>query len=492
MTVPEGLYLEWRSRGGAVGMLRESRARHGAPPERWLQEIWAHQRLRRAELRTLDGHPLTVLHPGFWNHEAGPDFLQAVVQLGDQEPVSGDIEIDLASGNWKSHGHAGNAAYHNVVLHVVWESPANPTAATLPTLALRDALDAPVEELESWVGGAGDAPVESLAGHCAAPLRQLPAPALADILRQAAHARLQSKASLFRARARDAGWHQALWEGVFRALGYKQNGWAMQRLAELLPFARSHPLLTPDARNAWEARLLGLSGLLPSEPHAGTRARRLWDLWWRERETFDSRVLPAALWRLNGVRPANHPQRRLALASAWIADPEWETRLETWFRECSPGPDAERSLLTALGSATDGFWRRHYTLESRELPEAPPLLGTGRTNDLAVNAILPWLWARADAGADPAVRQRVENLYFEWPAGEDNATLKLARARLVGTDALPGRRTAAYQQGLLQIVRDFCSYSNAVCDQCRFPELVATLGAEAANPGSDPGPAPLT
>jgi hypothetical protein len=24
----------------------------------------------------------------------------------------------------------------------------------------------------------------------------------------------------------------------------------------------------------------------------------------------------------------------------------------------------------------------------------------------------------------------------------------------------------------LQIVRDFCEHSNAVCEQCRFPELV--------------------
>ena len=479
MTVPvrPDQYLDWRTRGGAVGALRESRTAHGVPPERWLQEIWAHQRLRRDALRTVDGRRLTVLHPGFWNREAGPDFLHAVLQVEDQEPISGDVEIDLATGNWRSHGHAGNAAYHNVVLHVVWDPPADPAQTTLPTLTLRDVLDAPIDELEAWVGGAGDVPSEWLAGHCAGPLRRLPPESVAEILRQAAHARLQTKAFLFRARARDAGWHQALWEGVFRGLGYKHNGWAMQRLAELLPEIRSHPPLANDARQAWEARLLGLSGLLPAEPSAGTRARRLWDLWWRERETFHPRILPPALWRLNGVRPANHPQRRLALAAAWIADPEWEQRLEAWFRDCTPGPDAERSLLTAVGTGADGFWRRHYTLTARELPDAPTLLGSGRVNDLAVNAILPWLWARADAGGDAAVRDRVESLYFEWPAGEDNATLKLARARLLGSDALPGRRTAALQQGLLQIVRDFCSYSNAVCDRCGFPELVGAIAA---------------
>jgi hypothetical protein len=50
--------------------------------------------------------------------------------------------------------------------------------------------------------------------------------------------------------------------------------------------------------------------------------------------------------------------------------------------------------------------------------------------------------------------------------------LKLARQRLLGTGSasvLPG---AAAQQGLMQIVRDFCEHSNAICADCRFPELV--------------------
>jgi hypothetical protein len=34
---------------------------------------------------------------------------------------------------------------------------------------------------------------------------------------------------------------------------------------------------------------------------------------------------------------------------------------------------------------------------------------------------------------------------------------------------LPG---AAQQQGLMQIIRDFCEHSNAVCADCRFPDLV--------------------
>lgn len=477
MTCPAGLYQDWRQQGSAALSLREARA-SGAPPERWLQEVWAHQRILRDQLTTTSGQPLRILHPGFWNREAGPDFLGAVVRVGEAAPVSGDIEIDLHSSGWKSHGHAGNAAYRDVILHVIWEPPASEPSLT--TLVLKDRLDAPLEELESWVGGSAEASSEWLQGECCTPLADLEGPQLLEVLQQAARTRLQTKGYQFRARARAVGWHQALWEGLLRALGYKHNAWPMQALAEQLPETRTWPIDPKDPRESWEARLIGLAGLLPPEPAKGTRARRLWDRWWREREALQPRALPPTLWRLNGVRPANHPQRRLALAAAWLADPNWESQLEQWFvglasDTASTPADPVASLLALLRPTADNFWRRHYTLTSRELPDAPPLLGAGRLNDLAVNVVLPWFWARADAGGEARGKERVEALYLDWSPGEDNATLKLARARLLGSAALPGRKTAALQQGMLQIVRDFCSDSDALCTDCHFPGLVRRL-----------------
>jgi hypothetical protein len=56
--------------------------------------------------------------------------------------------------------------------------------------------------------------------------------------------------------------------------------------------------------------------------------------------------------------------------------------------------------------------------------------------------------------------------------------LKLARQRLLGTSNVKFLKTVAAQQGLMQIVRDFCGHSNAVCEDCRFPELVQSLDAK--------------
>lgn len=482
--IPANFYARWRA-----SLVAPALAEGGGPPERLLQAVWQHQRLRCGALRTLDGRRVRVLHPGFRNHEAGPDFLGAVIQFDAGTPRSGDVEVDLASAGWRGHAHRDNPNYRNVILHVVWD--AAKTSAELPTLALRTALDSPLDELAQWLDtGVEQGLPDAFAGKCSAPLKELPPELLNDLLNQAALVRLQARAAALQARARDAGWEQALWEGLFRALGYKQNAWPMQRLGELLPALLKGELSPRKNVLAWQARLLGVAGLLPAELGRKTSetdryVRAVWDGWWRERDSLAEFILPRGVWRFNGLRPANHPQRRLALAAHWLAAGDLMARLENWFtNETDEAEPAADSLLKALQAGADDFWARHWTLNSAPMAKPQPLLGATRVTDLAVNVLLPWFWIRAVSGRNAALRQRAERLYLGWPCAEDNAVLKLARQRLLGG---AGRRllaTAAAQQGLMQITRDFCERSNAVCTDCRFPELARNFGVQAANQGT--------
>jgi hypothetical protein len=469
-------YAQGRVRSGVAPLLHEDR---DSPPERLLQAVWQHQRLVRDQLRTFDGQTLRVLHPGFQSVEGGPDFRGAMVALGDAPPRSGDVEVDLRAGGWRAHGHDRNPAFKGVILHVVWECERSLPGAP-PVLVLRPVLDAPLGELSLWLGGEAAPPLpERLRGQCCAALGGLSAEQRLDLLRQAAQVRLQSKAAQFQARARQAGWEQSLWEGLFRALGYKHNAWPMQRLAELRPRwgARAAGPLE------LQARLLGLSGLLPLElsraqAAADTYLRRVWDQWWREREEFADCLLPRALWRLHGLRPANHPQRRLALAAGWAAAGDLPAKLEGWCAREIPERALADSLLEALQAGPDDFWSWHCTFRSARLKKAQPLLGLTRATDLAVNVVLPWLWARALEGKNEKVQRELERRYFAWPPAEDNAMLRLARQRLLGGAAAKAAPGAAAQQGLLQIVRDFCDHSNALCENCKLPELVREWQAD--------------
>ncbi len=469
-------YAQWRVRCGVVSVLHEDR---DSPPERLLQTIWQHQRLLREQLKTLDGEPVRILHPGFRSVEGGPDFRGAVVQFGGQPPRTGDVEVDLRSSGWHAHGHDRNPAFQQVILHVIWEGEQRAAGAP-PTLTLRQALDAPLGELSLWLGGEDAQTLpEELRGDCCAPLRTVGPAQLLDLLHQAAHVRLQSKAAQFQARARVVGWEQALWEGLFKALGYKHNVWAMQRLAELRPrWQTPQPQLL-----ALQARLFGISGLLPlelSRSQDGTDqyVRRVWDQWWRERDEFSDCILPHALWHLHGSRPANHPQRRLALASRWSLDDNLASKLEQWCARETPDSALAASLLEALQVEPDDFWSWHCTFRSPRLKKAQPLLGSTRVTDLAVNVVLPWLWIRAVEGKNAAMQRTLEHRYFTWPPAEDNAVLRLARQRLLGGAGRRALSGAAAQQGLIQMARDFCDHSNAICDHCKLPELVRDWTAQ--------------
>ena len=191
-------------------------------------------------------------------------------------------------------------------------------------------------------------------------------PEVARLLDQAARVRLENKAAQFRARAKNAGWEQALWENLFRALGYKHNVWPMQHLAEQQArlHGESNAATSGDALLALQARLLGMSGLLPDELTRAQKStdnylRRVWDIWWRERDAFSDVILPRAAWRFHGLRPANHPSRRLALASHWLADNDFIPKIEKWIAGDRAG------LMEMLQVERDEFWSWHWTLNPR-------------------------------------------------------------------------------------------------------------------------------
>ena len=513
----ENFYADWRLRCGAASVLRD---RNDLPPERLLQAVWQHQRLRRDQLRTADARVVRVLHPGFASAEGGPDFRGAVVQIGEDAPRCGDVEVDLRASGWHAHGHDCNPNFQNVILHVVWNEVGVHASAcrdsrvpdklkrelqpSPPTLAISDKLDAPLAELGLWLETESPRALpENLCGRCLTPLRQLNEARMAELLHAAARVRFQAKAAQFHARARHAGWEQVLWEGLFRALGYKHNVWPMQNLAE----SRRRWVRATGSAFGLQARLFGISSLLPAElarlrpaargsdaagrvPQKGMDGyvRKLWDVWWREREEFSDCILPPAAWHFHGLRPANQPQRRLALAAHWLADKKLISKIENWSvaeisngRASRPRGHADRqvsptqlvdSLREILEVERDEFWSWHWTFQSLRLKKPQPLLGAARITDLAVNVILPWLWTRAAEGKNERLQQVIESRYFAWPRAGDNSVLKLARQRLLGGP--PGRAlpSAAAQQGLMQIVRDFCEHSNAVCENCRFPELM--------------------
>jgi hypothetical protein len=101
-----------------------------------LHFIWQQKVLLKHELKTTDGKRIEVIKTGSLNIDAGPDFFNARIKI-ENTIWAGNVEIHLKSSDWIKHKHHTDKAYHNVILHVVFEHDLD---LNIPTLELKSYL----------------------------------------------------------------------------------------------------------------------------------------------------------------------------------------------------------------------------------------------------------------------------------------------------------------------------------------------------------------
>ncbi|MEK7752538.1 MAG: DUF2851 family protein, partial [Acidobacteriota bacterium] len=110
--------------------------------ERHLQAVWFDDHLRPKTLETIDGEPVSVIAPGRWNLEAGPDFTDASLIVGTrQRRLHGSVEIHIRPADWQQHRHRHDPRYRDVIAHVTYYPGPLPETELPPgtiIIALRD------------------------------------------------------------------------------------------------------------------------------------------------------------------------------------------------------------------------------------------------------------------------------------------------------------------------------------------------------------------
>ena len=479
----------------APAVLRDADSNYIPIPisERLVQAIWYDQRLKLDALATVDGRRVRIVFPGWWNLEAGPDFRHATIQIGDDEERTGDIEVHLRADDWMHHGHGRDPLYNNVALHVVlWEVgsehiPRTHHGMILPQVVLQHQLIAPLEQLYDEIDL--DSYPHNASGHgggCAAVLKALPRDEIGAMLDAAGDERFAIKARKFSRWIHRAGAEQAFYEGWMEALGYKANKIAFRTLAQRLPLAALEgqaPAKPSNAAARREARppaagkarlaaiLFGVGNLLPTTvaKSRDPQVKRLWDQWWKLRPEFEDKILPVETWRLHGIRPANHPHRRLGAAVALLKK-HGEQFIEKIVGAIETDGDPAKLFL----EIRDEYWSHHFTLGGKTQRKASELIGEARAAEIVANIVLPFVTAYAETRGDDKLRAKAVDRYRALRSSPSNSILRLASQQLFETGSAAGKfiRTTRQQQGLMQIFQDFCLNDKSACRHCQFPELV--------------------
>jgi len=410
--------------------------------ESFLHYLWKYRLFSKDNLFSTDGERIEVLNAGRHNTDAGPDFLDARIKIGDTL-WAGHVELHFRSSSWNSHGHSGDPAYDNVVLHVVYENdrkiPGN-KSGSLPALELKDRFDPRLwdnyQELVSslqWIS-------------CSHRLKEVPPLTVTAWLDTLLLERLQSKTAMVARLLEENGydWEESFYQRLAFTFGLKVNADTFFSLARSLPLQviRKHR----DSQLQVEALFYGQAGMLQpkmKDPYARDLYREYRFL----RAKFKLIPVAYASWKFLRLRPSSFPTVRLAQLAAFMHDhPDFFSRiLEAKKYE---------TLQSLFVGNVSSFWKNHYRFSTES---APVEKGIGRDffHSLLVNTVLPFLFAYGQFKQEEDKCERALRFMEEIPP-EDNKVIRKWREH--GIDPVH----AGQSQALLQLKTCYCEPKNCV------------------------------
>lgn len=415
--------------------------------EKLLHYVWQHRLFPLGELRSTDGQTIEVIDTGLHNFGAGPDFFNAKIRIGGQLWI-GNVEIHLRSSDWYRHHHDTDAAYNNVILHVV----------QLQDCAVETENKRRPPQMELEIPRKVEENYRELFSEEAYPPCYRIIPQLSPLF---VHSWLSALTveRLIAKTDRINGWLERTagdWERVFfitlsRAFGFGTNSDAFELWASTIDPQQINK--HRDDAFQVEAFFFGQAGLLEAEEKEAemsskpfsskdshTHRERLYREYRFLQAKFGIKPILRKSWKFGRLRPQNSPEVRLSQ----LAELYYSQRLDfSKVREIKDINDL-RTLLTAKTLPSYGA---EYTLS----PDSVDLL--------LINAIAPILFAYGRSHNDEEMTAR---------AFEILEKIKPEHNHIIRSWALSGiaSQHAADSQALIELKTRYCDRKD--CLRCRF------------------------
>lgn len=344
--------------------------------EDFLHYLWKFKKFETLNLITTQKEQITIIKTGDYLELSGPDFFNAQIIIGKQK-WAGNVEIHLKSSDWYVHGHEKDAAYENVILHVVWEHDTEifgKNNAEIPVLVLKDYVS--VETVnnyrslmspKSWI-------------FCEKQITQIDNFVLKNWQERLFFERLERKSKFIYDLLEETNqdWEAVLFCLLAKNFGLNTNGNAFLQIAKKLPFSiiRKESF---EVENL-EALLLGTSGLFDAEKE---------DVYFKDLKIRYFYLLYK--YQLDKVytdpveffkhRPDNFPTIRLSqLASLYSKHQNLFSKIVVL--------KSVKSIYELLNVSASLYWQNHYQFD-KESPKKSKPLSKAFIDLLIINTIIP-------------------------------------------------------------------------------------------------------
>jgi hypothetical protein len=413
--------------------------------EDFLHFIWKFK-LAGRHFHTTAGEPMQIVKPGEHNHDAGPDFINAQVRLGETL-WAGNVEVHTRSSDWIRHKHNLDEAYDNIILHVVFEDDLTikrRRGELIPTLVLKDVFPPDVYETYNYF----------LNNHlwipCAMRLNEVRGVVINDWLTALSASRLERKSGDLEnlLQFTDNDWNQAFFQALASTLGFRINKQPFELLARHTPFQylEKHR----DQLFQVEALLFGQAGLLEGR-YRGEYPKKLKKEYLHLKNKFSLKPISGHLWKFMRLRPNNFPTIRLAQLAMMI-------HLRShFFSEIIENAEYEK-ILEFFKVGVSDYWKEHYYFD-RQSKIMGKSISASTVELIMINNVIPFLFVYGKLKGQLRYQDQAFALLDSIPAESNSIVKNFAE---FGLKPL----SASQSQALLELKSNYCDQKK--CLECRI------------------------
>jgi len=417
--------------------------------EEFLQYIWKHQLFEKENLTTQQGEKLEIINPGTLNSDAGPDFFNASIRIG-KTLWAGNVEIHLKSSDWMKHGHQSDAAYNNVILHVVNEPDVDVTIneiRALPTFIPQ--ISQNVKTNYEFLLQQNKWPACSESIGTVDPIYRTSA--LNALLVE----RLQAKTLQIERllNLNNHHWNETFYQHLAMTFGLKTNELPFEMLTRSIPLS----IVSKHKESIFqlEALLFGQSGMLNEQLIGDDYFLKLREEYQYLAAKYQLKGMESHLWKFLRLRPANFPTIRIAQFAALI------NKSESLFSKLMEFKSIE-AIAPMFHVKTSTYWETHYRFNQASTKQEK-WLGKNTSNLLLINSVVPFLFLYGDRTAKNELKERAFQFLEQLPAENNNITNRWAELGLKAENAYD-------TQALIQLKNVYCDHKN--CLKCQIGNKV--------------------
>jgi hypothetical protein len=406
--------------------------------EDFLHYIWKFGLFSHKALSTTGGVPIEIYNTGVHNLDAGPDFENSRIRIGETI-WAGNIEIHLRSSDWERHNHQIDQSYNTVILHVVYccdREVYRENGTLIPQLCVENLIPKTVIESYNQLMMAGLSWIP-----CEKQLGLIDSLYIQNWLSRVLIERLKQKSESLNDLLLECkgSWDDTFYILLARNFGFKTNALPFELLARSLP----QKVLSKHKNNALqiEALVFGQAGFL-EQRFTDEYPLQLKREYGFLRTKFSLQPVDHFIWKYMRLRPQNFPSIRLAQFAALI------------FKSCHL---FSRVLELESGSAIslmfadlpiNLYWKTHYRFDC-DSEQSGKQIGSQSINNILINTVAVSLFAYGLQVGRQDKMSRAIDLLETIPA-ENNNLIK--RFHKIGFKSA----NADHTQALIQLKRNYC------------------------------------